>query len=140
MPPIIIACVAALSFGSYSVFMNLSAGHINRVFGAMMVSVVGAAIGLIALLLIPRNGEHLFDSKGMVFITLTGATVFLTEYLVLYIYEKGMSVAVGSTIVVGGGLAFSVAVGLLMGEPFSLIKALGVGCVLLGVVLLGLAS
>ena len=136
MHPLLLIVIATISFGSYSIFMKLASPHVNQVFGAAFVSVVGASIGMIVWLLTQRHVPIYTDPKGLLFIALTGTTVFITEYLVLRIYSGGVPITISAPIIVGGGLAFSVITGVFLGESMTLVKLAGIGCVLAGAVIL----
>lgn len=134
--PILLITLAALMFGSYNVFIKLSANHINAVLGAVILQFVAAAIGL-ALLLYQQAGTSeplVYNRTGIGLAIGAGVAIGLVEILTFVIYGRGVPVAVGNPLIVGGSLVVTTLVGMvLLKEGASLIQIGAVFMIVAGV-------
>lgn len=132
--------VAALMFGLYNVFIKLSADAINPILGAVVLQFVAAFLGLGLLLATqaPAGAPSLlWTGRGLLLATLAGVAIGLVEILAFFIYGRGMSVAVGNPLIVGGSLLVTTGIGVaLLRESISPLQALAVGMIAGGVLLL----
>ncbi len=135
----ILVAVAALMFGLYNVFIKLSAAHIEPVLGAVVLQFVAAFFGLALLLYMRSNGSVIYSTgKGVLLATLAGLAIGLVEILTFYIFSRGMPVAVGNPLIIGGSLLVTTGVGyFLLREQLSLPQLLAIGLITGGVALLG---
>ncbi len=135
----ILVAVAALMFGLYNVFIKLSAAHIEPVLGAVVLQFVAAFFGLALLLYMRSNDTVIYStSKGLLLATLAGLAIGLVEILTFYIFSRGMPVAVGNPLIIGGSLLVTTSVGyVLLREQLSLPQLLAIGLIAGGVTLLG---
>lgn len=137
--PIILIAFAALMFGLYNVFIKLSAGHINAVLGAVVLQFVAAFLGL-ALLLYQQldSSESLaFNRTGIGLAIGAGLAIGLVEILTFIIYGRGVPVAVGNPLIVGGSLVVTTLVGVvLLKEGASVVQMGAVAMIVLGVFVL----
>lgn len=134
-----LVAVAALMFGLYNVFIKLSANHIEAVLGAVVLQFVAAFFGLALLLYMKSSGTVIYSSgKGLLLATLAGLAIGLVEVLTFYIFARGVPVAVGNPLIVGGSLLVTTGVGyVLLREHLSLTQLLAIALIASGVALLG---
>ncbi|KFI22495.1 EamA family transporter [Nitrosococcus oceani] len=134
-----LVAVAALMFGLYNVFIKLSANHIEAVLGAVVLQFVAAFFGLALLLYMKSSGTVIYSSgKGLLLATLAGLAIGLVEVLTFYIFARGVPVAVGNPLIVGGSLLVTTGVGyVLLREHLSLMQLLAIALIASGVALLG---
>ncbi len=135
----ILVAVAALMFGLYNVFIKLSSAHIEAVLGAVLLQFVAAFFGLALLLYMQSSGTVIYSSaKGLLLATLAGLAIGLVEIMTFYIFARGMPVAVGNPLIIGGSLLVTTAVGyFVLREQLSLTQLLAIGFITGGVALLG---
>jgi len=134
----ILIAVAALMFGLYNVFIKLSADHIHAVLGAVVLQFVAAFMGLAWLLWLQASqaGELQYSSRGLTLAALAGIAIGLVEILTFFVYGRGLPVAVGNPLIIGGSLLVTTGVGvLLLREALSPLQLLGVGLIGLGIAL-----
>jgi transporter family protein len=106
--------VAATMFGLYNVFIKVSADDIHEVLGAVVLQVVATLIGLgLLLYLKATSGATLHVSgRGLLLAALAGVAIGLVEILSFVIYARGIPVAVGNPLIVGGSLVVTTGVGI----------------------------
>ncbi len=133
-----LVAVAALMFGLYNVFIKLSSAHIEALLGAVVLQFVAAFFGLALLLYVRSNATVIHSTgKGLLLATLAGLAIGLVEILTFYIFARGMPVAVGNPLIIGGSLLVTTSVGyVLLREQLSLTQLLAIGLIAGGVVLL----
>lgn len=134
---LIFALVTAVSFGIWTVFHQQASQHINPIFGAILVSLTAVILG--SIILIPQIREiTLFtNQKGIIFVILAGLAALALDFFALKTYATGISASVAGPIIIGGGIAMAAAIGILaLGETVSLMKAVGIGFVILGAAIL----
>ncbi len=129
--------VAALMFGLYNVFIKLSSDHIHAVLGAVVLQFVAAFLGLGLLLATQMQssaGQLLWSWRGLLLATLAGVAIGLVEILSFYIYGRGIDVAVGNPLIIGGSLLVTTGVGVvLLREALSPVQLAAVGLIGLGI-------
>jgi len=135
--------LAALMFGLYNVFIKVSSDHINPVLGAVVLQLVAAVVGL-GLLghLAMRSGEALqVSSRGLFLAACAGVAIGLVEILTFAIYGRGLPVAVGNPLIIGGSLLVTTLVGiLLLRELVNPLQLFAIALIGAGVGLLALAA
>lgn len=135
--------LAALMFGLYNVFIKISSDHINPVLGAVVLQLVAAVVGL-GLLghLALRSGETLQVSpRGLFLAACAGVAIGLVEILTFAIYGRGLPVAVGNPLIIGGSLLVTTLVGiLLLRELVNPLQLFAIALIGAGVSLLALAA
>ena len=140
---VILIAVAALSFGLYNVFIKLSSEQINPILGAVVLQFVAAFLGL-ALLLISRArtaAPLLVTARGVTLAVLAGIAIGVVEILTFTIFGRGVPVAVGNPIIVGGSLVVTSLVGiLLLREVVSPAQVVALILITFGVLLLGIGA
>jgi len=136
MNPVIFAILAAASFGLWTVFHKLASPYINQIFGAILVSLTAAIFGGIIFLFNMKGIQLFSDIRGIIFVVLAGIAAFFIDYLALQAYSKGLSLTVGGPIIIGGSMAVAVMIGLLLGEPLTAIKILGIILIVIGGIVL----
>lgn len=135
--------VAAVMFGLYNVFIKLSADHIQAVLGAVVLQFVAALMGLALLLYIQRNAlESLFvTTRGVVLAVCAGIAIGLVEILSFFIYGRGLEVAVGNPLIVGGSLIVTSGIGVyVLRESLTPLQVAAVVLIVAGVLLLAVGS
>lgn len=68
MAPIIFAILAAVSFGSWTVFHKIASPYVNQIFGAILVSLTAVIFGAIVFFFKVKN-EPLFTNPKGVFLS-----------------------------------------------------------------------
>src|SRR5690606_34111612 len=128
-------------FGLYNVFIKLSADHINPILGAVVLQFVAAFIGLGLLLASQAQSDSslIWSGRGLLLATLAGVAIGLVEILAFFIYGRGVLVAVGNPLIVGGSLIVTTAIGVfLLRETINLAQAAAILLITGGVLLLAL--
>lgn len=136
MMPVLLITFAALMFGLYNVFIKMSAGHINAVLGAVVLQFVAALIGLVLLLFQQAgNPEPIaYNRMGIALAIGAGVAIGVVEILTFVVYGRGVPVAVGNPLIVGGSLVVTTLVGvLLLKEGASAVQIGAITMIVLGV-------
>lgn len=137
--PYVLLAVAALMFGLYNVFIKLSADHIQAVLGAVVLQFVAAFVGL-GLLFYMKNAGTLQISatpRGVWLAVLAGVAIGLVEILTFIIYGRGVPVAVGNPLIIGGSLLVTTGIGVVvLREALSPLQIFAVLLVAVGIGLL----
>ncbi len=110
-PGIIFAVVAAIAFGLWTVFHQQAASHIDKLFGAILVSLTAVVIGAIILLPKIKNVTLYTNPKGIIFAVLAGACALAIDYFALKAYGAGLQVSIGGPIIIGGSVAIAARIG-----------------------------
>lgn len=130
--------VAAAMFGLYNVFIKVSADDIHEVLGAVVLQVVAALIGLALLLYLKVTQDtplHV-TGRGVALASLAGLAIGLVEILSFFIYARGVPVAVGNPLIVGGSLVVTTGVGiLLLREMVTPVQVAGIALIAAGIAL-----
>lgn len=132
----ILIAVAAMMFGLYNVFIKLSADHIQAVLGAVVLQFVAAFMGLawLAWLHLGQGTPLQHNSRGLMLAALAGLAIGLVEILTFMIYGRGLPVAVGNPLIIGGSLLVTTGVGvLLLREALSPLQLAAVALIGLGI-------
>lgn len=130
---------AAVMFGLYNVFIKVSAEDINPILGAVVLQFVAAFLGLALLLVTQVQSGSLpfWTGRGLWLATLAGIAIGLVEILAFFIYGRGVSVAVGNPLIVGGSLIVTTGIGvLLLRESINVMQTLAIFLIAAGVLLL----
>lgn len=138
--PYVLLILAALMFGLYNIFIKLSADHIQAVLGAVVLQFVAAFLGLALLLSMKAGGSIVIHAtpRGITLAVLAGLAIGLVEILTFIIYARGVDVAVGNPLIIGGSLLVTTGVGaLLLREVLSPVQLIAIALITLGVGLLG---
>lgn len=134
--PVLLLSTAALMFGLYNVFIKISAGHINAVLGAVVLQFVAAFLGL-GLLLYQQAGSAAplqFNRAGLLLAVGAGLAIGLVEILTFVVYGRGVPVAVGNPLIIGGSLVVTTLVGIvLLKEGASSLQVAAIGMIIFGV-------
>lgn len=114
--PYILLTLAAVMFGLYNVFIKLSADHIQAILGAVVLQFVAAFVGL-GLLLYMKGAQGLAITatpRGVWLAVAAGVAIGLVEILTFVIYGRGVPVAVGNPLIIGGSLVVTTGVGVFL--------------------------
>ena len=137
--PYLLLGLAAVMFGLYNVFIKLSADHIQAVFGAVILQFVAAFLGL-GLLIYLKYADTLtlhLSPRGVTLAVLAGAAIGVVEILTFIIYGRGVDVAVGNPLIVGGSLIVTTGIGwLFLREVLNPWQVVAVLSIIAGVVVL----
>lgn len=137
--PIVLLAVAAVMFGLYNVFIKLSADYIQAILGAVVLQFVAAFLGL-GLLLYMKYAADLQISatpRGVSLAVLAGVAIGLVEILTFVIYGRGVPVAVGNPLIIGGSLVVTTGIGVaILREALSPVQLVAVLMVTAGIGLL----
>jgi len=134
----LLIAIAALMFGLYNVFIKLSADHIQAVLGAVVLQFVAAFMGLAWLLYLQttQSGSLAYNSRGLALAALAGVAIGLVEILTFFVYGRGLPVAVGNPLIIGGSLLVTTGVGVvLLREALSPLQLAAIGLIGLGIAL-----
>jgi len=140
MSPLIFAILAAVAFGLLTVFHRLASPHINQVFGAIIVSITAVIFGFLILLTQLKKIHFFANSKGILFIILAGISAFFIDFLSLQAYSKGLPLAIGGPLIIGGSVAVAVIIGFALGDIITPLKVAGLVLLTLGAIILSLAK
>ncbi|HLS51345.1 MAG TPA: hypothetical protein VK032_05050 [Burkholderiaceae bacterium] len=137
--PIVLLALAAVMFGLYNVFIKLSADHIQAILGAVVLQFVAAFVG-VGLLFYMKHTEAIQISataKGVWLAVAAGVAIGLVEILTFIIYSRGVPVAVGNPLIIGGSLVVTTGIGvLLLRELLSPLQLFAIVLVIAGIGLL----
>ncbi len=128
--------LAALMFGLYNVFIKLSADHINAVLGAVILQFVAAFLGLAVLLYLrfSTTTDIHVTNRGIFLAVLAGVAIGLVEMLTFYVYGRGIPVALGNPLIIGGSLIVTTGLGItLLREDVSATQLAAIALIILGV-------
>lgn len=140
---VILIAVAAIFFGLYNVFIKLSSEHINPILGAVVLQFVAAFLGLGLLLITRARGatQLVVTGRGITLAVLAGLAIGLVEILTFNIFGRGVPVAIGNPLIVGGSLLVTSLVGiLLLREVVGPAQVVALVLITSGVVLLGVGA
>lgn len=134
--PYVLLALAALMFGLYNVFIKLSADHIQAVLGTVILQFVAAFLGL-GLLVYFKYVDNIalhITPRGVSLAMLAGAAIGIVEILTFIIYGRGVEVAVGNPLIIGGSLLITTGVGwLFLREVLNPWQLLAIACIIFGV-------
>ena len=139
----ILLAVAALMFGLYNVFIKLSADHIQAVLGAVVLQFVAAFMGRAWLiyLQVAKPAQLQLSARGLVLAALAGLAIGLVEILTFFVYGRGLPVAVGNPLIIGGSLIATTSIGvLLLREALGPLQLSAIGLIGLGIMLFAWAG
>lgn len=129
---ILFAISAAVAFGIWTVFHQQAANKIDFLFGAILVSLTAAVLGLVVLLPRIKTTTLFTNPKGILFTVLAGVCALAIDYFALKAYGSGLAVSVAGPIIIGGSIAVAVTIGFFLGESITLMKVLGLLLVIAG--------
>jgi len=133
---IIFAIITATAFGFWTFFHKLATPHVNNLFGAIIVSLTAAVIGLIFLMPNIKSTTLFTDTKGIIFVVLAGVSAIIIDYFALKTYETDLSISIAGPIIMGGSITVAVALGFFIGEPITALKLGGIFLIIAGTVIL----
>lgn len=128
--------LAALMFGLYNVFIKVSASHINAVLGAVILQFVAAFLGLAVLLYLRLSMSEPLQvtNRGVGLAVLAGVAIGLVEMLTFYVYGRGIPVAIGNPLIIGGSLIVTTGLGVtLLREDINVVQMAAIALVVGGV-------
>lgn len=134
---------AAVMFGLYNVFIKMSADAINPILGAVVLQFIAAFLGLGLLLAthLPSGSMPFWSGRGLLLAALAGVAIGLVEILAFFIYGRGVTVAVGNPLIVGGSLLVTGGIGVVvLREQISQIQLLAIALIAGGILLLALSA
>lgn len=130
-------------FGLYNVFIKMSSSHIQAVLGAVVLQFVAAFVGLGLLIYIRKTGvEPLhFNVRGIILAVLAGVSIGLVEILTFAVFSRGIPVAVGNPLIVGGSLLVTTSAGVIvLRESASPLQLAAIIMIAVGIGLLALSA
>lgn len=129
-------------FGLYNVFIKLSSEHIQPVLGAVVLQFVAAFLGTGLLVYMQRTGTVLHSSaRGIWLAVAAGVAIGLVEILTFVVFGRGVPVAVGNPLIIGGSLVVTTSVGIFfLREVLSPIQLVAVVLIATGVALLAFGA
>lgn len=138
----VLLALTAMMFGLYNVFIKLSSEHIQPVLGAVVLQFIAAFLGLGLLFYMHRTGTALHSSaRGVGLAVAAGVAIGLVEILTFVIFGRGIPVAVGNPLIVGGSLVVTTGIGItLLREVLSPLQLVAVVLIVAGVALLAFGA
>jgi len=135
---LILAILSATTFGFYNFFTKLSADKLSPIIAAVFITGASFAIAVIAMITLKISGQAITFNKNMLlFPILAGVFAGVADVLYLFMFSSGAPITIGNPIVVGGTVFVAVVLGLvILREPLTVIKGIGIILVLIGLVLL----
>lgn len=132
------ALLAAVGYGVYNFFSRLSGEKVNPVLGVLLVYGVSLLVALVYLLVYKFTGGKLEVQKsGLIFPILAGLFTGVAEIAYLYMYNRGTPLNIGNPLVVGGTVVLATVLGtIILKEPLTLLKVIGILLTLSGLVIL----
>lgn len=138
-----LVALAAVMFGLYNVFIKISSDHIQAVLGAVVLQFVAALIGLgmLGYLHLATPTTLNVSTRGLVLSALAGVAIGVVEIVSFFVYGRGVAVAVGNPLIVGGSLLVTTGVGyFLLREHLSGLQMAAIVIILMGIALLAWSS
>jgi len=132
--------VAALAGGCWSALMNRAAQDTDPLLAPMIAESTGAFIALAILLSRFRVTTPQWSARGVWLLLLAGVCVFSVDYFTARAYAARLPISVGAPIFLGGAILITTAIGLALGETFTLKKLGGALLVATGAMILGTVS
>ena len=133
-----LALLTALCLAGYNFFIKLAADHLPPAVGAVVLQLVAAGLGAAGLVRLKLQGQPLaVSSKGLGLAALAGLSVGLAEILTFAVFRRGVPVAVGTPVIVGGSVLLAALLGLgLLRETLTLAQTGGLLLLVAGIALL----
>ncbi len=126
-------------FGLYNIFIKVSADHIQAVLGAVVLQVVAVLVG-VGLLLYVKAGAGTtlqVSARGLGLAAAAGVAIGLVEILTFFIFSRGIPVAVGNPLIIGGSILVTTGVGVaLLREAISPLQLAAIFLIAVGIALL----
>jgi len=129
----------AIIFGFFNLFNKIAAGKISDSLGALLVESTAVLCILLFFIYLSLTGKKSVEatSQGMIFSILAGVCVGTGSVLYFFIFRSKGELSIAGPIVWGGSLLVMAIAGiLLLKEPFSFQKILGIALSLIGLFLL----
>ncbi|MFW0862420.1 MAG: EamA family transporter [Candidatus Komeilibacteria bacterium] len=135
---VLFGILAAVSFGFYNFFTKISADKLNPIIALVFITGSSFLVALVIALLFKLSGQELVLSKNSISIPiLAGVFTGIAEMFYLFMFTKGAPLSIGNPLVVGGTIIVAVLLGMIIiKEPLSWVKAIGILVTLLGVIIL----
>lgn len=140
--PYVLVAVAAIMFGLYNVFIKLSSEYIQPVLGAVVLQFVAAFLGSGLLFYMHRTGTPLHSSaRGIWLAVAAGVAIGLVEILTFVVFGRGIPVAVGNPLIIGGSLLVTTSLGIaLLREVLNPLQLVAIVLIVAGVALLAVGA
>lgn len=138
-----LVALAAVMFGLYNVFIKISSDHIQAVLGAVVLQFVAALIGLgmLGYLYLATPTTLNVTARGLTLSALAGVAIGVVEIVSFFVYGRGVAVAVGNPLIVGGSLLVTTGVGyFLLREHLNSLQMAAIVIILMGIALLAWSS
>jgi uncharacterized membrane protein len=129
----------AIIFGFFNLFNKIAAGKISDSLGALLVESTAVFCILLLFLYLSLTGKKSADTtnQGVIFSILAGVCVGIGSVLYFFIFRSKGELSIAGPVVWGGSLLVMAVAGiLLLKEPFSIQKLLGIALSLIGLFLL----
>ncbi len=132
------AILAASTFGFYNFFVKLSADKLNPIAANIFIAGTSCLIAIISAIYLKLNGQDLLITKESVkFPIIAGLFAGVAEIAYLMMYSKNTPITIGNPLVVGGTTIIAILLGfIILKEPVSLSKGIGIVLTLTGLVIL----
>lgn len=136
---IFFAIFAATSFGFYNFFTKITADKFSPTIALMIITGVAFIMSVIATLIFNFLGQPLQFQKNALLRPVFGGLFYGTAVIFYVVmFSKGTPISIGSPFVVGGTTLVATILGLiLLGEPLTAAKIVGVLTIVGGLFILG---
>jgi transporter family protein len=133
---ILFAVIAACLQGCLMVFQRLAAPFVDKVAGAILISLTGVLLGLSFLPWRGPAGAWFTNPRAIVLLVAAGGCVLGIDYSVLRAYAAGLPVSIGGPVIIGGSILVTSVAGVVLGEPITLVRVLAISMIAVGSVIL----
>ncbi len=130
--------ICAAFFAAYDFFMKVAGDKVHPTLGALLVGVGSVAVMLPFLLYYKSTDAILFqDRMGLVYPLMAGICIALGGVFYLIAFSKGVDLSLGMPVQTAAVVTFTVLAGvLLLGEAFTIQRAVGIAFAVTGIVLM----
>ncbi len=135
---LIFAILSAISFGFYNFFTKMAADKLSPIIATVLITGTAFIVALVVMFVSKIAGQPIVISKNIIlFPILAGLFAGIAELLYLSMFSGGAPITIGNPLVVGGTVLVAVVLGMLiLKEPMTVIKGIGIVLILIGLVML----
>ena len=149
MTSILLLAAVTVLYASYNILVKVSSGHVphdatTTILATVCLQVAALCTSAVFLGVLLARGGHVLQLSTGAYLWAAGAGLCIGCAEIAYFYLFGgiggirpMAASVAIPVIVCGTIVISQAVGvLLLGEPMTWVRAVGAGCIILGIILL----
>ena len=134
----VFAILYALGNAGYAVAAKLTGGRISPLLGVFVMTVSALAVGMLILLWYRiYEGELTYTKYGLVAAAIAGVAVAISDLAIFFMYNRGAQLSIAGILSEVASVAVIALVGILvLREPLTLTKILGITFSAIGIILL----